>query len=86
MATNKYQKNSGYQFPCEDLLSIYILSLNWGVCCMSGATYGDIYPASIAEMWVAVIFMVLGATFYAKVFGDFVGIIDILRSEFTETM
>jgi len=53
---------------------------------MSGATYGDIYPASIAEMWVAVIFMVLGATFYAKVFGDFVGIIDILRSEFTETM
>jgi hypothetical protein len=38
---------------------------------MTGCSFGDVAPTTYYESLIATIVMALGATFYAKVFGDF---------------
>ncbi len=63
------------------LIFIYIESLNWAVCAMTGTSFGDVTPQTDYEVLLSVVMMVLGATFYGKIFADFESIMYVTRTE-----
>ena len=63
------------------LIDTYLDSSVWAVSAMTGASYGDVTPNTIIEIILAVFMMILGASFYGKVFADFEKIIQINLSE-----
>jgi hypothetical protein len=63
------------------LLNIYTDSALWAICSMEGNTVGDVSPRTSPEISLTVIVMVLGASFYAQIFGDFQSIMNITRKE-----
>ena len=59
----------------------YIESLMWAVSTMTGSSFGDVTPFTNFEILISTIMMVLGASFYAKIFADFVSMISFVRSD-----
>jgi hypothetical protein len=63
------------------LVEQYILSMEWAVSTMNGLCYGNVSGVTGAEITISIIVMVIGASFYAKVFADFETIIRLSRKD-----
>ena len=63
------------------LIDTYLDSLVWAVSAMTGASYGDVTPNTSQEIVISVMMLVIGASFYGKVFADFEKIIQINKLE-----
>ena len=48
---------------------------------MTGNSFGDVTPYTNMEIIVATIMMVMGATFYGKIFADFESLMILTRSD-----
>ena len=60
---------------------VYLDSLSWAVATMTGTSYGDVSPTTNYEIFISIIMMILGASFYGKVFADFEKIMQVMRKE-----
>lgn len=68
----------------ETIVTKYIFSASWAVSTMTGNSYGDVTPQTMPEMILSLVMMVLGASFYGKLFADFATIMEIVRADKVE--
>ena len=82
-------KNGYFLRTKRDKLAIidkYLDSFVWAVSAMTGASFGDVTPNTEFEIVLSIIMMILGASFYGKVFADFEKIIHIYLKDKLEKL
>lgn len=65
----------------SNLLITYVYSLSWSVEAITGNSFGEVNPKTINEMFIATIFIILGAFIYSKIFAGFDQLIFMGRRE-----
>lgn len=64
------------QAHCEsDVMSLVIIQCYFALTTLSTIGYGDLYPITTNEMFVGIIFMLIGIVFFSQIMGSFINIV-----------
>lgn len=64
--------------------ALYVDGWFWAACTMAGVGFGDIVPHTDLERFVTIVFMVIGASFYAEIFGQMVLVMHTIQQQSSE--